>query len=113
MNEVYIIIIIIIIITIAMSYDVKQSLQIYIRFYGANCGIASNSQFDQSLDAWLSFARRILRRDGSAPLIFIGVPAMERASPVQGCYRSTRDLRELYKVCKDSSVVGILSMSRL
>lgn len=74
-------------------------MQIYIRFYGANCGIASNSQFEQSLDAWLSFARRILRRDGSTPLIFIGVPAMERASPVQGCYQSTRDLRELYKVC--------------
>ena len=75
-------------------------LQIYIRFYGANCGIASNSQFDQSLETWLSFARRILRRDGSAPLIFIGTPAMERASPVEGCYQSTRDLRELYMVSK-------------
>lgn len=90
-----------------------NSFQIYIRFYGANCGVATNSQFDQSLNAWLAFAKRILERDGSAPLIFIGVPAMERATPIEGCYQTTRDLKELFSVSRTFLIILCFSQQCL
>eukprot|EP00794_Sanderia_malayensis_P014314 gene14314-15803_t len=99
----------------ALQTAVKYIDHLYIRFYGSNCGVSENSLFEESLEAWLDFVKRMMQRDGEAPLIYIGVPALERASPVTGCYQSTRDLREIYKINLTASkgVPSALSLPNL